>query len=205
MPRQYTPQQKEDALRQLAVNKGNVALTSIQTGVSERTIQRWQQRLRLENAGAKPLPAPLSAPPPPKENTPPPSPPPKNDPPQPETDDDQSLREQTCNELRSLRNQLMRHIFNITADLSQDDDLFNHRTVAITRLLDRVMKLDAQLNELHPQETILRVVYTYPDGSVHSIPSYKNDEWQAQRKRALLDSTQDRLDDEDITKSPPLA
>ena len=49
MPRQYTTQQKEDALRQLAVNKGNVALTSIQTGVSERTIQRWQQRLRLEN------------------------------------------------------------------------------------------------------------------------------------------------------------
>ncbi len=49
MPKRYTAQQKEDVLRCLQTNNGGVMLTSIQTGVPERTIYFWQQRLQMKN------------------------------------------------------------------------------------------------------------------------------------------------------------
>lgn len=181
MPRQYSSQKKQDTLTHLAVNRDNVVLTSLQTGVSERTIHRWKQRQRLQaDHDANPAPqitAPHTNAPQwdaPHWNAPPP--PDKNDPPPPPDEPDQ---ERTILELFSLRNQLMQHVFKLTESLSQNDEFVNHRAVAITRLLDRIIKLDAQLDYLRPAEQVIRVEYQYPDKTIHSVPPWWSEEHES--------------------------
>lgn len=43
MPHKYSPSEKESALNRLR-QSGSVALTALQTGISERTLYGWRQQ-----------------------------------------------------------------------------------------------------------------------------------------------------------------
>jgi transposase-like protein len=147
MPKHYTPQQKTEALA-LVESTGSVTLASLQTGIPERTLYHWRRQQQLRDGVLQ------------KKNSLPPQ---KNTP---------LTQEQVTAELRQLRDQIMSHIFAITATLSEDDGHVNHRAIALTRLLDRVMKLNTQVIHLEPGQQTIRIEYLYPDGSVHARPAW---------------------------------
>lgn len=175
MPRAYTMEKKNEVFRVLAENKGHVMRTSIQTHVPASTIWYWLQRKRLKmemEAKAQ-----------------------KGDELQQkeknallqqqqqiELDDDYEINE-TYVELQSLRKRLMQHVSDLTDNLSSDHENVNQRAIAISRLLDRIMKLDAQLEKMSPDNyMIYRIQYQYPDNSLHDMPIYQNAEWLAENR-----------------------
>lgn len=179
MPRAYTMEKKNEVFRILAENKGHVMRTSMQTRVPASTIWYWLQRKRLkmeqeakeqkercEGEGLQQ-----------KE---------KNvlqqQQQQIELDDDYEVN-QTYVELKSLRKRLMQHISDLTDRLDHADENINHRAIAITRLLDRLMKLDAQLEKMSPDNYVIyRVQYQYPDQSLHDMPIWANTEWLTENR-----------------------
>lgn len=81
-------------------------------------------------------------------------------------------------QLQDLRELLMSHVFEIAASLNQNDELVNTRAIAVSRLLDRVMKLDTQIAQIVPDgPQVFRVEYKYPDGTIHDIPIWKHPEY----------------------------
>src|SRR5512134_2938710 len=48
MPRPYPPETKAGALDRLQANGGDIMLTSVQTGISQRTLYDWRRRLWLQ-------------------------------------------------------------------------------------------------------------------------------------------------------------
>jgi hypothetical protein len=67
--------------------------------------------------------------------------------------------------------------------LSSDHENVNQRAIAISRLLDRIMKLDAQLEKMSPDNYMIhRIQYQYPDNSLHDTPIWANTEWLAENR-----------------------
>ena len=156
MPRRYTAQEREDALRSLDLYQGSIPIASLRTGIPERTLRDWRRRREASDPvdHHNPEEAPLSP--------------------------EEKSSAVAIRELRDLRKLLMTHIFTLTTALSQDDDRVQHRSIAVSRLLDRVMKLDREIAQIDANgPLVIRVVRTNPDGTVHDVPSWRNPEWQA--------------------------
>ena len=184
MSKRYTAQQKEDVLRCLQANNGSVMLTSIQTGVSERTIRSWRQRIHMEKQINENSTEERQQQ---KENV--------RQRQQQQQKEDGTLygHDTSCpndrnqndeesdpqlTELRSLRQTIMNHIFDLAADLSSDDELVSQRAIAISRLLDRIPKLDAQIKSLSPENGKYQIEYIHK-GKVYDAPPWQSDDYQS--------------------------
>jgi hypothetical protein len=183
MSKRYTAQQKEDVLRCLQANNGSVMLTSIQTGVSERTIRSWRQRIHMEkqlsdNSNEERQQQ--------KENVRRRQQQQKEDEtlyghdtscPNDRNQNDEDETPAQFAELKKLRQTIMNHIFDLAADLSSDDELVSQRAIAISRLLDRIPKLDAQIKSLSPENGKYQIEYIHK-GKVYDAPPWQSDDYQ---------------------------
>lgn len=170
MSRRHPPEQKNTALRLLAETYGDITATHLQTGIPPRTLRAWRQEMRRQpswlpekvsvwqpslaaNVAAAPT-APtlfndaLST-----------------------QDDDQNF--DLAAVLKTLRGQLLSHIFDLSARLNEDSEAIHLRVIALTRLLDRVVKLDALIAPHEQQQQIISFEFQYPDGSIHNHPPWE--------------------------------
>jgi transposase-like protein len=151
MPRRYTAEERAEALRSLDLYQGSIQLTSLRTGIPERTLRDWRKQRSLSDPVDNNHQEDLSLPPEKKSSA------------------------AAIKELQDLRELLMSHVFEIAASLSQNDELVNMRAIAVSRLLDRVMKLDIQIAQIIPDgPQVFRVEYQYPDGTIHDMPIWRN-------------------------------
>ena len=68
----------------------------------------------------------------------------------------------------------MRHAQNLAANLKPDDPDINRRSLALSRILDRIHQLDNMLPDLMPEQ-VLRYEFVY-DGMVHDKEPWKRTE-----------------------------
>ena|SRR5690606_4529928 len=174
MSKRYTPEEKAAALAALDENDGSVAITSLVTGIPSRTLQAWkrerqpkEQLLLLHK----------------QKNTA-----------QQQQQQQQPFRYPNDPELEKLlREQAAaadRIIDDVLDQLLKDVQVLSRRIrhnfdqappvsqiMALTRLLDRVIKLDARKPRLEPERRLELIRYQYPDGSIHKVPPwYPGDE-----------------------------
>ena len=172
MSRRYTPEEKAAALEALAATN-NVLSASIVAQVPKRTLYRWQRHKRFEGKVPQvpqektsvpqvPVPQTLSFP---------------GDP-----EFEEALRDEAASAdriiddvLKALLNDVqvlskrVHHNFDQAPPVSQ--------IMALTRLLDRVIKLDARKPRLEEGRKVYLIRYQYPDGTIHKVPPwYKGDE-----------------------------
>jgi transposase-like protein len=129
MSKQYTPEEKAAALEALAATK-NVATASLVAGVPQRTLYRWQRQQRLEG----------KLPPLPQENSALPPPLPRH----PDDPDAEDLRADGI--MDEVLNHLMEQARLLSLRFSQNYDQMPpvSQMMALTRLIDRIIKLDAR-------------------------------------------------------------
>lgn len=162
MSKRYTNQQKADALQQLDDNDGNVMLTAIQTDIPKRTLYEWKRQRKLQAIkDGQPASGTLQH----KKSAVPPQQSAANTD-QPDDDEDPYLREYT-----TIRKRLMDHIFTMTDSLIDDPETAHVRIIALSRLLDRVIKLEA-LTRKETDDRVIRIEYKYPDGTIHDRPPW---------------------------------
>lgn len=139
----YTPEQKTAALLQLDTNSGNLALTSLQTHVSVNTLRLWRNIRRLEHHQQQ-----IDLPPQQQQAVTPleiVQPEPKL----------LTLSPDSLDTLREIRQHLVRRVL----DALEHDDLNSPtRAYAVAYLIDRIIKLDAQLGN-SSKPGIIRMVY----------------------------------------------
>lgn len=73
-------------------------------------------------------------------------------------------------EFRNLRDLLMQLAKKLAANLRPDDPDINQRTLALSRLLDRIQRLE-ELIPVESQPEVIRFEYVY-DGMVHNVPPW---------------------------------
>ncbi len=154
MPRKFSPETRAAALAALQANDNDILLTSLQTGISSRTLYDWRRQHWLQQTVLQPQ-SPLS----PQQNPPPPIP-----------DFDSDL-----DALAFLRRQIMRELVTLGDELQRGRTLSSpyQRVLALSQLLDRLMKLDEHLQPYQPVDHKIRTVeYIYPDGTRHSVPPW---------------------------------
>ena len=150
MPWKYPPEQKTAALMILAANYGDLQLTSDQTGIPIRTLTDWKRdgiKQQKNNFHRKQLNMAENA----------------------ENPED--------NEFFRLREILMEHVFSLSMAISDEEDAttLSIRSLAISRLLDRIIKLDDFIPSTFKEKTV-RFEYVY-DGSVHNAPPWANPDY----------------------------
>ena len=173
MARKYTDQEKANILQHLDDNYGNVTITSIQTGVPIRTIHRWKRlRKLMAIKNGDPIPGTLRH----KKNL---MPPPQN-----AATSKSSLRsgedlggdnDKPNNVYAQIREQMMEHLFTLMETLTDDPDTAHLRISALSRLLDRVIKLETLAGA--QQEQVFRFEHMYPDGTIHDVPPWQSMMW----------------------------
>lgn len=150
--KRYTQQEKEQAAKRLAETNWDVPLVALELNIPERTLFRWKRKWQDKTL---PLPQfPLSF-----GKT-------------YEDIEEQLTATYNPGEYTDLRNSLMKHIHALTPTLSQDPDLAHRRVLALTRMLDRVLKLEELTRIEKPQISIIK--YETPDGYLHDMPYYYN-------------------------------
>ncbi len=154
MSRRYTPKQKADALQHLDDNYGNVPLTALQTSIPERTLRDWKRLRKLETL--KQLPPKKVA---------------------QRQQQKEYEEEDTTAAYTRIRAHLMQHINTLLDTLTDDPDTANLRAIALTRLLDRTIKLEAFVQ--NETDHAIRIEYQYPDGSIHTAPPWETN-WDAE-------------------------
>jgi transposase-like protein len=175
MSKRYTPEEKAAALAALDENDGSILLTSLKTGVPERTLHSWKRdRLPKEELLQRRQAI---------KNTPPQPPPPQqtfrypNDP-----ELEKLLREQAAAAdtiIDDVLDQLLKDVQVLSRRIRHNFDQAPpvSQIMALTRLLDRVIKLDARKPRLEPERRLELIRYQYPDGSIHKVPPwYPGDE-----------------------------
>lgn len=177
MPRAYSDTQKTEALDHLDANFGNVTLTAIQTGIPSRTLYEWKRQRKLRRQQAEP---PLLH----KKNAVPQQ--------QNATNDDES----DSGEYTRIRSRLMQHLEHLLDSLTDDPDTAHLRIIAVTRLLDRVVKLDPLAGNEHEQ--VIRIEYVQPDGTVHN-----SSPWWTPETESQANPQPDPLVDHDTEYIPP--
>ena len=147
MAQRYTNQQKADILNQLSANLGNVALTARQTGVPLRTLYTWKREQQPDDPALQHQKSPLL----------------------------QHYTAETADhpegEYARIRARLMDHINHLLDTLTDDPDTAHLRIMALSRLLDRVVKLEA-LTRADSANSVLRIEYVQPDGSISANPPW---------------------------------
>lgn len=71
---------------------------------------------------------------------------------------------------KHIRDRLMQHAQTLADDLLENPENVNLRSLALTRILDRIMQLD-ELIPRHSPEQVIRFEYVY-DGWVHDVPPW---------------------------------
>jgi hypothetical protein len=154
MSRTYTPEEKDAALQRLDANRGQVLRTSLQTGIPERTLQRWKALRNLQPQQPPPLFVDSRRQPPPEPGV------------CPEVTLHQpggEAAKEPDSDYNSLRQHLVREALTIAASLSQGvhNAPLNQRAIALSRLVDRIVKLDT----LHPQPSDNNYILIYDEGA----------------------------------------
>ena len=73
-------------------------------------------------------------------------------------------------DFKNIRDDLMQHAQTLAKDLLNTHDDVNLRSLALARILDRIMQLDQLIPDKNP-EKLVRIEYLY-NGSVHNIPPW---------------------------------
>lgn len=160
MSKRYTPEEKTIALQILADNFGSVAVTSVQTGIPERTLFTWRRHQRLQKqhkAGLlqqHPTPSPSLPPLETSENT-----------------EEAEENTEEVHEFQKLRDQLMQHIFTLSQMISVDPNTAYLKAAAISRLLDRVLKLEAHIPKSKPGHFVIEY-YDATTGKTSNVPPW---------------------------------
>lgn len=233
MPKRYTPDQKQEALRLLAIHNGNVPIVNQLTGIPRATLYYWR-RTELSNKTdsieQKNIPSPIES----VQQTNTPShpdhpdaelmqdgdfqywrlptgevfahlsdeereslahlrdpddaePPPIDSPPSanPQAgvpgksypyplEDDESDAEKDIEAFRRVRDVLMSHAQKLADNLAPDDPDINRRSLALSRILDRIHQLDDMLPSLTPEQ-VVRHEFVYDD-MVHNVAPWERSE-----------------------------
>lgn len=164
MPYIYTDEDKAEALRILAETFGDITAAAIHTGIPARTLRRWRQQARHGNGGTSRVDQ--------NGKLPEKSPAGNN---AKTVNPNRDIATEAAAQFERLREQLMTHIFGLSANLSDDPDTAHLRAVAVARLLDRVVKLDTLIPSYQPQQTII-MKFEYPDGTLHDNPPWVLDD-----------------------------
>lgn len=146
----YTTEQKNHAITCLKQNEGDLTLTSIQTGIPRRTLYDWKRQLNQPESPST------------QKNFDPPPPP-----------HAKAGQQQKIDEIKALRDRLMQRLKDLAYSMDDDPQI----TIAISRLLDRLIKLDQYIAQLAPPEKVIRVEYQYVDGTVHNMPPWENPDY----------------------------
>ncbi len=135
MPSQYTDHQKNVALEMLR-NGSDIAFIHSRTDIPERTLRLWRKQLNEQSDCqiAKKSFSPASDQPPQ----------PDNDPAEPSESDLENFT--------YIRDKLMRYARQMAGDLQPNAPDANRRTLALTRVLDRIEWLDSRLPALEKKE-----------------------------------------------------
>jgi len=75
-------------------------------------------------------------------------------------------------DFKNLRDKLMQHAQQLADDLTTNDENINLRTLALARILDRIMQLDTIIPQVNSNR-VIRFEYLY-NGSVHNVPPWEN-------------------------------
>ena len=153
MSKRYTQEQRADALQHLDDNYGNVTLTALQTGIPTRTLYQSKRERKLRRQQAEPPLLHKKSAVPPQQTAAKTAP--------------ESAGQQ--GDYTRIRTRLMEHIDTLIETLTDDPDTAHVRAMALTRLLDRVIKLEALTRSEDPEQ-VIRIEYQYPDGSLHHAP-----------------------------------
>lgn len=163
MSRRYTPDEKSTILVKLRANHGDIALTHQQTGVLERTLREWKRdQLPPPNSVVRQQEAPL-------------------DPPDMVPSGGKSTAPACTNDLEAMqfmRSRIMQELLNLTTSFNDDFGGATpyHRVQMLSRLLERLMKLDNHLKPYIRAEQIIRVVRV--DKTPKHIALYEDDDSQ---------------------------
>ncbi len=148
MSRRYTPDEKSAILADLDLSQGDILLTSQKTGVPERTLYAWARERRLQRQQ--------------QHTTPLPQQPPPVMPPNIAAKDVAELPtfENDMDAMRFMRSRIMQELLNLTMSLNDNFEGTTpyHRVQILSRLLERLMKLDEHLKPYIPAEQIIRIV-----------------------------------------------
>ena len=156
MSRRYTPDEKAAIIAHLDLNRGDILLTSQQMGIPTRTLYTWwqqvcfQRRRRQHEMSDLPLPSPSEGSPV-AANTALPTP-----------QVDLPLFENDLDTMRFMRSRIMQELLKLTLSLNDNFDGTTpyHRVLILSRLLERLMKLDEHLKPYIPAKQVIEIVRT---------------------------------------------
>lgn len=150
--KRYTHKEKQQAQERLAFRNGDVPFVSLELNIPERTLYRWKREWQEKESTLPQFPLAFGI--------------------NPAEFEEMLKTTYQPGEYTDLREKLMKHIDALTPTLSEDPDLAHRRALALTRLLDRVFKLEQVTRVEKPQPQI--IAYETPDGYLHSMPFYFN-------------------------------
>lgn len=151
MPRHYTEDEKQLVLQRLAANNGSVTRTAKETGISRRAIYTWRENAQSAQTSVSHL---LHLPPAVHNDF---------DSPRPEGEGwgVRVTSTEVSDSLRHLQNQMLTdaHVLAQSIQSAIDDAPLSQRVAALAQLIDRIIKLAAQLpgEASKPDEIIVRV------------------------------------------------
>jgi hypothetical protein len=164
--RKYTDQDKQQARRLLLIHNGDVGVVHQLTHIPKRTLYDWRiawddqydlffeafaQKI-IAYADAKKqtqlIASPITA------------------------DDSESAQpDDSFAQFTQLREILMQHVMTLANNLLIGDSYVNHRVIALSRLIDRIVQLDNILPNKNPEQ-VVRFEYYYDD-AVHDVPPWE--------------------------------
>ncbi len=167
MPSKYTDAQKQEALEMIELGD-NISFVHFSTGIPERTLRSWRKKLRdqancqtaektfssaaCRQSETNGLGQELA-----RDHT-------------GDNEDIDSTAEDDHADFTYIREQLMKYARQMAADLRPGEPDSNRRTLALSRILDRIQWLDELLPDRIP-EKIIRFQYFY-DGEVQELPPW---------------------------------
>jgi hypothetical protein len=173
MSTRYSSDHKSLVMRLLWIYGGNVALLSHLTGIPERTLRHWRAQATMpffvaDSRQQDPSERQVSAVPLPEKNS--------------------SMA--TANELETLRQRLTQQALNLAASLSDDMDEapLSQRAMALTRLIDRILKLESHAPFDDPYDVVI----------AFDKPSYERDDnngWDIDSDSPLPESPAETIDE----------
>lgn len=156
----YTQDEKNEVLACLDFNQGDVQLASQLMGVPERTIYAWKRERKLQRQAVS---AAVQQE--------------KKASPQQYTAANPQLDLNTPEAMYThIRNRLVSHINTLLDHLMDDPDTAHLRIMALSRLLDRVIKLEAYAASEVREHTVT-IEYQYADGTIHDVPPWQHPDY----------------------------
>jgi hypothetical protein len=87
-------------------------------------------------------------------------------------EDDEHANTDQYEDFKNLREKLMQHAQQLADNLTNNDQNINLQTLALARILDRIIQLDTIIPQIHPNR-VIRFEYLY-NGSVHNVPPWED-------------------------------